>query len=139
MRNTEILKKIWLFSANKRKSSESISKQPTQLIIATHNCHNRLIVYMVHTCDVRIIKIVLGYGSTNLELLIRFYQPIFFQFLKLQGHQRHFSKINFFLRYPLENPTQYTRGMLDRYLNPRVQLQGSYPMTILMVQALCLI
>jgi len=30
---TEILKRVWLFSANKIKSSESISKQPTQLIV----------------------------------------------------------------------------------------------------------
>ena len=36
---TEILWRIWLFSANKIKSSESFSKQPTQLIIAAHNCH----------------------------------------------------------------------------------------------------
>ena len=43
---TEILRRIWLFSANKIKSSESISKQQTQLthrwtqlIIAAHNCH----------------------------------------------------------------------------------------------------
>ena len=36
---TEILKRIWLFSANKIKSSESFSKQPTQLIIAVHDCH----------------------------------------------------------------------------------------------------
>jgi hypothetical protein len=40
---TEILKRIWLFSANKIKSSESFSKQsthcPTQLIIVAHNCH----------------------------------------------------------------------------------------------------
>ena len=31
---TEILRRIWLFSATKIKSSESFSKQPTQLIIA---------------------------------------------------------------------------------------------------------
>ena len=30
---TEILRRIWLFSANKIKSSESGSKQPTQLIV----------------------------------------------------------------------------------------------------------
>ena len=36
---TEILRRIWLFSANKIKSFEFVSKQPTQLIIATHNCH----------------------------------------------------------------------------------------------------
>ena len=48
MRITEILKKIWLFSANKRKSSESISKQPTQLIIAAHNCH----IYFLQTVKI---------------------------------------------------------------------------------------
>ena len=37
---TEILRKIWIFSANKIKISESFSKQPTQLIIEAHNCHN---------------------------------------------------------------------------------------------------
>ena len=31
---TEILRRVWLFSANKIKSSESMSKQPTQLIVA---------------------------------------------------------------------------------------------------------
>ena len=35
----EILRRIWLFSANKIKSSEPFTKQPTQLIIAAHNCH----------------------------------------------------------------------------------------------------
>jgi len=34
---TEILSRVWLFSANKIKSSESFSKQPTQLIIAADN------------------------------------------------------------------------------------------------------
>ena len=37
---TEILSRIWLSSANKVKKSESVSKQPTQLIIAAYNCHN---------------------------------------------------------------------------------------------------
>jgi hypothetical protein len=42
---TEILRRIWLFSANKIKSSESVnSKQPTQLIVELnsslrHICH----------------------------------------------------------------------------------------------------
>ena len=35
---TEILRRIWLFSAN-IKSSEYFSKHPTQLTIAAHNCH----------------------------------------------------------------------------------------------------
>ena len=33
MRITEILRRIWLFSANKINSSESVSKQPSQLIV----------------------------------------------------------------------------------------------------------
>jgi hypothetical protein len=37
---TEILRRIWLFSAKKMKSSESGSKQPTQLINAAQNYHN---------------------------------------------------------------------------------------------------
>ena len=36
---TEILWRIWLSSVNEIKSSESVSKQPSQLIIAAHNCH----------------------------------------------------------------------------------------------------
>jgi len=39
MGKTDILRRIWLFSANKIKKSELGSKQPTQLIIAAHNCH----------------------------------------------------------------------------------------------------
>ena len=39
---TEILRRIWLFSANKIKSFEFVSKQPTQLIIATEIRHNPL-------------------------------------------------------------------------------------------------
>ena len=48
---TEILRRIWLFSANKMKSYESFSKQPTQLIvelnpscIAVHNCQSGICV-----------------------------------------------------------------------------------------------
>ena len=33
MGRKEILRRIWLFSENKTKSSESVSKQPTQLIV----------------------------------------------------------------------------------------------------------
>ena len=35
---TEISRRIWLFHASKTKSCESFKKQPTQLIIAAHNC-----------------------------------------------------------------------------------------------------
>ena len=41
---TELLRRIWLFSANKIKSSESVSKQPTQLIIGAEIRHNFEIV-----------------------------------------------------------------------------------------------
>ena len=37
---TEILRRIWLFSANKIKSSESFCKQPTQLIVELIAAHN---------------------------------------------------------------------------------------------------
>ena len=47
----EILRRIWLFSANKIKSLESFSKQQTQLIIAAHNCHTSLnkMIYILLT------------------------------------------------------------------------------------------
>ena len=41
---TEILRRNCLFSANKIKSSETFSKQPTQLIIAAHNCHKEAMI-----------------------------------------------------------------------------------------------
>ena len=48
MRITEILRRIWVFSANKTKSSESFSKQPTQLIIQAHNCHTSYSANICH-------------------------------------------------------------------------------------------
>ena len=44
---TEILRRIWLFSANNIKISESFSKQPTQLIIAAHDCHIDYLFYNI--------------------------------------------------------------------------------------------
>ena len=41
---TEILRRIWLFSANKIKSSESFSKQPTQLIVELNSSLQLIIV-----------------------------------------------------------------------------------------------
>ena len=40
---TEILRRIWVFSANKMKSSESVSEHQIQLIIAAEIRHNGLI------------------------------------------------------------------------------------------------
>ena len=44
---TEILRRIWLFSANKIKSSESVSEQPTQLIVELNSSLRHIIVTMV--------------------------------------------------------------------------------------------
>ena len=41
---TEILRGIWLFSENKIKSSESGSKQPTQLIVELNSSLRHIIV-----------------------------------------------------------------------------------------------
>ena len=40
---TEILRRIWLFSANKMKSSESFSKQPTKLIVELNSSLRQII------------------------------------------------------------------------------------------------
>ena len=44
---TEILRRIWLFSASKIKSSESGSKQPTQLIVERNSTLWPIIVTQV--------------------------------------------------------------------------------------------
>ena len=44
MRITETLRRIWLFSANKIKDSESFSKQPTQLISELNSSLPHIIV-----------------------------------------------------------------------------------------------
>ena len=44
---TEILGRIWLFSANKIKSSESFSKQPTQLVMELNSSLWHIIVTLL--------------------------------------------------------------------------------------------
>ena len=44
---TEILRRIWLFSANKIKISESVSKQPTQLIVQLNSSLRHIIVTFI--------------------------------------------------------------------------------------------
>ena len=44
---TEILRRIWLFSANKTKSSESFSEQPTQLIFELKSSLRLIIVTLI--------------------------------------------------------------------------------------------
>ena len=46
---TEILRRIWLFSANKIKSTESISKLPTQLIVQLNSSLWHIIVTFIST------------------------------------------------------------------------------------------
>ena len=46
---TEILRWIWLFSANKIKSSESFSKQPTQLIVKQNSSLRHIIFTIKRT------------------------------------------------------------------------------------------
>ena len=43
----EILRRIWLFYANKIKSSDSFSKQPTQFIFELNSSLRHIIVTMV--------------------------------------------------------------------------------------------
>ena len=47
MGKTEILNRIWLLSANKIKSSESVSKQPTQVIVELNTSLRYKIVTIV--------------------------------------------------------------------------------------------
>ena len=56
---TEILRRIWLFSANKIKSSESFSKQPTQLIVELNSSLWHIIVTLdalYQTCEIVTLK-----------------------------------------------------------------------------------
>ena len=58
---TEILRRIWLFTANNIKSSESFSKQPTQLIVELNSSLRHIIVTFdfssARKCDIQIIYI----------------------------------------------------------------------------------
>ena len=45
---TEILRRIWLLSANKIKVSESVSKQPTQLTVELISSLRQMIVTLHH-------------------------------------------------------------------------------------------
>ena len=58
---TEILRKIWLFSANKMKNSEPFSKQPTQLIVKLNSSLWHIIVTK-HKC---LLSPVRGWIATS--------------------------------------------------------------------------
>ena len=51
----EILRRVWLFYANKIRSPESFRKHPTQLIIVAHDCH---ISFLMAQLDQRRWKII---------------------------------------------------------------------------------
>merc|ERR1719400_600782 len=51
---TEILRRIWLFSANKIKSSEAFSKQPTQFIIKLNSSLRQIIDSHLPKCCVNL-------------------------------------------------------------------------------------
>ena len=58
---TEILRRIWLFSANKIKSSESGSKQPTQLIVEFNSTLTKIFKKIEHTHnEITAVKFEIG-------------------------------------------------------------------------------
>ena len=46
---TEILRRIWVFSANKIKSSESFDKQPTQIIVKLNSLRHIIVTIDAQT------------------------------------------------------------------------------------------
>ena len=74
---TEILRRIWLFSANKIKSSESFSKQPTQLIIKLNSSLQHIIA--THGFDLAMCQIFWGdlSLSINKKIVLCGIWPIF--------------------------------------------------------------
>ena len=67
---TEILTRIWLFSANKIKISESFSKQPTQLIVELNSSLRHIIV----THDSTDLKNCSGILASNSKYLDCYFQ-----------------------------------------------------------------
>ena len=68
---TEILRRIWLFSAYKIKSSESLSKQPTQLIVELNSSLRHIIVTNIYRIS------ILEFDQNSCILLNRNNKPIF--------------------------------------------------------------
>ena len=60
---TEILRRIWLFSANKIKKSEFVSKQPTQFIVELNSSLRQIIDSLVQTCSST-------FGQSNIQTQI---------------------------------------------------------------------
>ena len=68
---TEILRRIWLLSANKTKSSEAFSKQPTQLIVELNSSLRYIIVTNIYRTS------ILEFDQNSYILLNRNNKPIF--------------------------------------------------------------
>ena len=100
---TEILRRIWLFSANKIKSSESISKQQTQLIIAAHNCH--IEVLYIKICNFKLC------GAPTTSMLM---YPLWFN-APFQTYPNFI--INYILRW---NATNFIGKKYERHGKPQL-------------------
>ena len=84
MEITDILRRIWLFSANKTKSSESFSKQPIQLIVKLYSSLRHIIVtHVAHFNFFQLISlyIILHFSFVYLQhlipLMLLFHQKLF--------------------------------------------------------------
>ena len=67
---TEILRRIWLFSANKIKSSESFSKQPTQLIVELNSSLRQIIDTIVLGCIIQVCIVRTNSTHRRTQLII---------------------------------------------------------------------
>ena len=68
---TEIMRRIWLFSAEKIKSYESFSKQPTQLIVQLNSSLQQIIDS--HQCPMQSPNTkLLFFGCSSYQLCVKF-------------------------------------------------------------------
>ena len=92
---TELLRRIWLFSANKTKSSESFCKQPTQLIVELNSSLRHIIVTLL-SC---LITTVLAFETfPNDSSLVTSYTAT----IRLACFQTSF-KISWYISFPEES------------------------------------
>ena len=61
---TEILRRIWIFSENKITNSESICKQPTQLIVELNSSLQQKIDTFTEGRGAGILRILVGTSQT---------------------------------------------------------------------------
>ena len=70
---TDVLRRIWLFSANKIKSSESVSKQPTQLIFQLNSSLRQKLGTLVLQ---QTFKLSPGFKSVHAKFVTSTLEPI---------------------------------------------------------------